>query len=105
MTAAGKDYALVLSLTDLLYCTTAKREATAEELCEEMKSTWRSSGGSDKGAAEKVTTESRQYWPRQASRESAESVARKDTRQTNAQKRKMERKISWRKQRVQLAME
>ena len=50
LTAAGKDYSLVLSSTDLLYRTTAKREATAEELCEEMKSAWRISGGSDDGS-------------------------------------------------------
>ena len=43
----GKDYSLVICLTNLMYKTMQQRNATAEELCEEMCVTWRMSGNDD----------------------------------------------------------
>ena len=40
----GKEYSLVICSTDLMYRTSKGRSATAEELCEEMRVTWRMAG-------------------------------------------------------------
>ena len=43
----GKEYSLVICLTNLMYKTMQGRNATAEELCEEMRVTWRMSGNNN----------------------------------------------------------
>lgn len=50
----GKEYSLVICSTNLMYKTTQQRNATAEELCEEMRITWRMSGNDDESTKGKT---------------------------------------------------